>query len=218
MKDLVIVGAGGLGREVVWLINRINHVKPTWNLIGFVDDNNRLHGSVISGYPVLGSCSWLREQMNEIYAVCAIGFSKVRKAVISKLEGIKFATLIDPSVVMSNRIQIGEGCIIGAGSILTVDIVIGNYIIINPGCTVGHDAVLKDYVSLYPGVNISGNTLLEDCVEMGTGSQIIQGLKVGEGTIVGAGSVVVRDLPDECTAVGCPAKVIKFESQVAVNL
>ena len=182
----------------------------SWELIGFLDDAVSIQGRLVGGYPVLGHCNWIKEQEDEIYAVCAIGSSKIRKKVIEELDGVKFATVIDPSVEMSERINIGEGCIICAGTILTVDITLGSYVIINLDCTIGHDAVINDFVTLYPSVNVSGNAVLEGCVEMGTGCHIIQGLKVGEGTIVGAGTVVVKQLPRECTAVGNPAKPIKF--------
>ena len=72
------------------------------------------------------------------------------------------------------------------------------------------DAVLQDYVTLYPSVNISGNTNIGHAVEMGTGVQIIQGKTIGDYSIVGAGAVIVRDIPEGCTAVGCPAKPIKY--------
>jgi len=210
MKNLVIIGAGGFGREVAWLVERINRINPTWNLIGFIDDDEKLHGNIIGGYPVLGDYKWFNNHSDEVYAVCAIGSPKTRRKIIQRLEQVKFATIIDPDVIMSDRVKIGEGSIICAGTIITVDIKIGSHVIINLDCTVGHDAVLKDFVTLYPSVNISGNTVLEECVEMGTGSQIIQGLKVGEGTIVGAGAVVVKELPRGCTAVGSPAGIIKF--------
>jgi sugar O-acyltransferase (sialic acid O-acetyltransferase NeuD family) len=213
MKKIVIIGVGGFGREVAWLIERINKVKLTWEIIGFVDDNIELHGSMIGGYPVLGNCNWLKEQEAEIHAVCAIGSSKIRKKVIKNLNSVKFATVIDPKVEMSERIKIGDGCIICLGTIITVDITIGSHVIINLDCTVGHDAVINDFVTLYPSVNVSGNTVLGECVEMGTGCQIIQGLSIGEGTIVGAGAVVVKELPRECTAVGNPAKAIKFHAE-----
>jgi len=210
MKKLAIIGASGFGREVAWLIERINQKQVTWELLGFVDDNEQIQGGMIGGYPVLGNCNWLKKQNYEIYAVCAIGSSKARIKVIQKLKGIKFATVIDPSVLMSERITIGEGCIICAGTILTVEIGLGSHVIINLDCTVGHDAIISDFVTLYPSVNVSGNVILNECVEMGTGSQIIQGVKIGEGTIVGAGAVVIQDLPSKCTAVGSPAKPIKF--------
>ena len=94
-----------------------------------------------------------------------------------------------------------------------MDVTIGSHVIINLDCTVGHDAVINDFVTLYPSVNVSGSTVLGECVEIGTGCQIIQGIAIGEGTIVGAGAVVVKELPRECTAVGSPAKPIKFHAE-----
>ena len=214
MKDLYIIGAGGFGREVAWLVERINEVTPTWNLSGFVDDNQDLWGSVADGYKIHGGIDWLATQ-GELWCVCAIGAAKVRKNAIEKVklfQNVRFATLVDPSVLMSKRIEIGEGSIICAGNILTVDIQIGNHVIINLDCTVGHDAILHDFVTLYPSVNISGITDIGECVELGTGMQIIQGKKVGAGSIVGAGAVVVKDIPENCVAVGSPAKAIKFFS------
>ena len=122
---------------------------------------------------------------------------------------IDFPNLVDPSVLMSERITFGEGNIICAGNILTVNIQVGNFNIINFDCTIGHDVVMKDFVTLYPSVNVSGATTLESCTELGTGAHIIQGLTIGEESIVGAGSVVIRDIPERCTAVGNPCKVIK---------
>lgn len=213
MRKLVIVGVGGLGREIAWLVERINAMEPTWELLGFIDDNSEKHGTIVNGYPVLGGCDWVLEHKDEVFAVCAVGTAKTRRRIVERLHGVRFATLVDPKVQMSQRVEMGEGCIICAGSILTVNIKLGSHVIINLDCTIGHDAVLSDYVTLYPSVNVSGNTFLEESVEMGTGSQIIQGLRIGEGTIIGAGAVVVRDLPGRCTAVGIPAKPIKFHDR-----
>lgn len=210
MEKLVIIGVGGFGREIAWLVERINKLNPTWELIGFIDDNEDLHGNIVNDYQVLGNSNWLKEHKNHMKAVCAIGNPKVRKKVIQKLNGVEFATLIDPSVLISNRVTIGEGSIICAGSILTVNITIGSHVIINLDSTIGHDVQIDDFTTLYPSVNVSGNVVIEECVEIGTGCQLIQGLKVGDGTIIGAGAVVVKELPRECTAVGNPAKIIKI--------
>lgn len=213
MKDLIIIGASGFGREVVWLVERINAVKMTWNIVGFIDDNAAIHGSFINGYQVLGGCEKVSEYP-DTYFVCAVGATKVRRAIITKLElninDLHYATLIDPSAIISKRVNIGSGCIICAGSIITVDISIGDHVIINLDCTIGHDAVIHDFVTLYPSVNISGSTSISEYAELGTGVQIIQGKSIGSETIVGAGAVVVHDLPEKCTAVGSPAKPIKF--------
>lgn len=207
MKKLIIIGVGGFGREVAWLVERINEVKPTWELLGFVDDNEELHGTTVGGYKVLGNCDYLIN--TDIYAVCAVGSSKIRKKIVQKLIGAKFPILIDPSAIVSKNVTIGEGTIICAGAIITIDIEIGCHVIINLDCTIGHDSVLSDFVTLYPSTNVSGNIVLEECVEIGTGTQIIQRIRVGNSTIVGAGAVVIRDIPANCIAVGNPAKTIK---------
>ena len=212
MKDLIIIGASGFGREFACLFERINETKKTWNLLGFLDDNDSLVGTNINGYPVLGTTKDV-EKYRKASFVCAIGASKARKQIISRLGGLSYATLIDPSVEMSRLVEIGEGTIICAHTIITVNVNIGKHVIINLDCTIGHDAVLNDFVTLYPSVNVSGASLYGECVELGTGAQIIQGKKVGKGTIVGAGSVVVKDLPEDCTAVGAPCRPIKFHGE-----
>ncbi len=212
-KKLYIIGAGGFGREVAWLVERINVVSPTWDLQGFIDDNEEVQGTIQGNYKVVGNCQLLEHIDTEVWVVCAIGSAHVRKKVIEKVsryENVHFATVIDPSVLMSPSVKIQEGSIICAGTILTVDISIGKHVIINLDCTVGHDVVMGDYVTLYPSANVSGCVTLEREVEIGTGAQIIQGKKILQRTIVGAGAVVTKDLPSNCTAVGAPACPIKF--------
>lgn len=209
MKDIVIIGAGGFGREVAWLIEDINNLKLTWNLIGFVDDNNSITGSKINGYPVLGNVDWLLDK--DVYVVNAIGNPIIKKKVMLRLQksSNKYPILIHPSVIISKLVKIGEGSIICAGNIITVNIEIGSHVIVNLDCTIGHDAVIKNYATILPSVNISGATLIDECVSVGTGSAIIQGIKIGANSIIGAGSVVVKDIPENCVAVGIPAKPIK---------
>ena len=210
MKDLYIIGAGGFGREVAWLVERINAISPSWNLKGFIDDNALLLGKRENEYKVLGDCDYLTS-LGEVYAVCAIGTAKVRKKVIDKFKNsqVIFASLIDPSVIISEKVTIGMGTIICAGSIVTVNIKIGNHAIVNLDCTIGHDTEIEDFVTIYQSVNVSGNCRIGQCTELGTGMQIIQGKRISENCIVGAGSVVVKDLLESGTYVGCPAKKIK---------
>ncbi len=212
MKKLYIIGAGGFGREVVWLVERINEKAPTWDLQGFIDDNESIHGNVEDDYKVLGGCDYLGKQSEDIWCVCAVGSARVRKQIIEKVSSYKnvhFATLIDPSVMYSNRVVIGEGSIVCAGTILTVDITIGKHVIVNLDCTVGHDVVLNDFITVYPSVNISGNVIVGTGSELGTGAQIIQGKNICANSIVGAGSVIVKDCNESGTYVGSPARKIK---------
>lgn len=210
MKDLYIIGAGGFGREVAWLVERINEVDKTWNIKGFIDDNESIQNEVYDGYKVIGTTEILKT-IDKPYVVCAIGNSKVRKSIIERVkDDVNFATVVDPTVIIGKNCEIGKGCIICAGTIATIDVTISDHVIVNLDCTLGHDATLQNYVTLYPSVNVSGYCNIEECVELGTGTQVIQGLEVGKGTIVGAGAVVVKNLPSECTAVGAPAKPIKM--------
>lgn len=187
-KKLYIIGAGGFGREVSWLVERINADTPSWEIAGFIDDNPVFHGNEERGYPVLGGCEYFENIMEEVWAVCAIGSAKIRIQVTEKLrtyKNVRFATLIDPSVMISEENTVGEGTIICAGSIITVGISIRNHVIVNLDCTVGHDDSIQDFVTLYPSVNVSGNVRIERGAELGTGTQVIQGKKIGRDTIVG---------------------------------
>ena len=212
MKPLYIIGAGGFGREVAWLVERINAVSPIWDFKGFIDDNEALWNTEADGYKIQGGFSILEQSKEDVWCVLAVGNAAVRCNGINRLQPfahIHFATLIDPSVKMGSSVTIGEGSIICAGTIITVDVSIGSHNIINLDCTIGHDAVLEDFVTLYPSANISGCVKIGTVTEIGTGAQIIQGKRIGRNTIIGAGAVVVKDIPDDVTAVGNPARVIK---------
>jgi len=207
MKQIVIIGSGGFGREVAWLIEDINLKNLEWEILGFVDDNHV--GEEINGYKVLGGLDWLNNQ--ELFVVCAIGDPTVKMKVIKKIQNSKnkYPILIHPSVIKSPLIEYGEGTIICAGNILTVNIAIGKHVIINLDCTIGHDAILGDFSTILPSVNVSGNVILEERVTLGTGSQVIQGITIGKNTTIGAGSVVVKNIPTNVVAVGLPARPIK---------
>lgn len=209
MKDIVIIGAGGFGREVAWLIEEINKEQESWKIVGFVDDDTGLQGTIINGYKVIGDIEWLKQQ--NLHAVSAIGNPIVKREIIDRLKGgnIKYPVLIHPSVICSERLIIGEGTLICAGSILTVDIVVGKHVIVNLDSTIGHDTDVGDFVTILPSVNISGSVRIGSCASIGTGAKIINDVSIGECSVIGAGAVVVRNVPANCTAVGVPAKPIE---------
>lgn len=218
MKNIVIIGAGGVGREVSLIIQQINELEQTWNLLGFIDDNTDNWGKVINGYSVIGGIDSLEFLSNDTYIVIAIANYKVKKNIVNKINNkFKFATIVHPKVWIHDYMTVGEGTIIYEGAILTANIEIGNHVIISPKCGVGHDSIIKDYVSLLWNVNVSGNDLIEEGVMMGSGSTVIQGKKIGKGSIIGAGAVVVNDIESFSTAVGVPAKVIKRDKSKRGN-
>lgn len=217
MKKVVVIGAGGFGREVIEIFNDQNKLKKKWNMLGFIDDNKELHGKIVNNYPVLGGLEWLEENNDEnLGCVCGIGTPETTKKIVEKLHKIdvKFYNAIHPSVIMSEFVELGEGVIICAGSILTVNIKIGNHVIINLNCTVGHNSILEDYCLLNPTAKINGYNHLCEGVYVGTGATFLHGtegnmLTVGPWSTIGAGAVVIKDIPENVVAVGIPAKVIK---------
>lgn len=196
MKKIVIYGAGGFGREVQWLIERINQKEAVWQIEGYLDDGIE-PGTMINGYPVLGGIEKLREYQDTLAITCAVGNAEVREKIISKIKdigGFCFPNLIDPDVRMSQFISLGEGNIICAGNILTVNIQIEDFVILNLSCTVGHDVKIASYVTVYSGVNISDSVTIGNNTEIGTGTKIIQGKNIGSSTILEAGAVVIRNI------------------------
>lgn len=212
MKDIAVYGVGGFGREVLTLIQDINRQQHQWRIIGFFDDA-RQQGEIINGFPTLGGMEVLNHWENEIAVAIAIGLPSVKKRIFNNITNpvVTYPTLIHPSVLIcdNNYVQIGQGCIICAGNIITTNIKLGNFIILNLACTTGHDTIIGDYSSFMPSVNISGEVFVGDEVYVGTGAKIINQIKIGEQAIIGAGAVVTRNLPARCTAVGVPAKPIK---------
>jgi sugar O-acyltransferase (sialic acid O-acetyltransferase NeuD family) len=214
MESVVIVGAGGFGREVLEIFNDINKQEKKWDVLGFIDEDKELKGKTINNFSVLGGLNWF-ENHKDVDCVCAIGEPEAKKKVIDALKkmNVHFCNAIHPSVIMSKFVEFGEDVIICAGTILTVNIKIGNHVIINLNCTIGHDAVIEDYCSLMPTVKISGNNHLYSGTYVGTGATFIHKLSIGAWSTIGAGAVVIKDIPENVVAVGTPAKVIKHKEK-----
>lgn len=213
MEKIYIVGSGGFAREVAWLIEDINKDLPKYQIVGFIDEDIKNIGKEINGYKVLGNIEYLNT-INQISSVViAIGNVEVRKNIHQKIKNKIFPSLIHPSVKKSSYIKYGDGVIICAGNILTTNIIIDDFVIINLSCTIGHDTIIEKYSTVLPGVNVSGNVKIEEGASLGTGTAIIQGINIGKYSIVGAGATVTRDIPEFCTAIGSPAKPIKFHDK-----
>lgn len=209
MNDIYIVGASGFGREVAWLIEELE----TWNIAGFIDDNESIQNTIINNIPVIGNTDFLLDMKDNINVVIAIGNPYIREKIVQKLiskETICFPNIIAKDVRISKYVKMGIGNIICTGTILTTNISLGNFNHINLDCTVGHDVVLNDYITVYPSVNISGNVNIDDYSELGTGSKIIQGKTLAKSVVLGAGAVVVKNLEESGTYVGVPTKKNKL--------
>jgi sugar O-acyltransferase (sialic acid O-acetyltransferase NeuD family) len=211
VRDLVILGTGGFAREVHQLAEDVNADRPTWNVLGFLDDEVSRAGEAVHGLPVLGARDWLND--TSVSVAVGVGVPATRWRIVDDLQrsypSIEFPTLVHPLAWIGNRIELGPGTIVCTGVRLTTDLVIRDHVQLNLDVTVGHDSVVHPFATVAPGVNISGRATIGEGCDLGTGVAIIQGISIGAWTIVGAGAVVVRDIPANVTAVGAPAKPIK---------
>ncbi len=215
MKDIVIIGAGSFGKEVAQMVCDINIDNKKWNLLGFIDETPNKIGTVINNNIVLGNFEWFEKNFNDnLYTVCAIGNPKDKYMLIKKANAfnVKFANLIHPDAKISKFVEMGTGNIICYHSFVSVNTKIGNHVSINPNCGIGHDTVIKDYSTLYWDITLSGNVKIGVGCEIGSKSVVIPQKSVGDWSILGAGAVIVKDVPENTTAVGVPAKPIKYLS------
>jgi sugar O-acyltransferase (sialic acid O-acetyltransferase NeuD family) len=212
---LVIVGAGGFGREVHDIVEAINDAAPgsvrLFDFLGFIDNHVDRLELISDRGPLLGGDAALAELPPDTRYVIAIGDGRVRRAIDQRATGLGLsaATLVHPAATMGrHRIDLGPGSIICSHVSLTTDIRLGRHVHVNLNATIGHDVVVGAYVTINPGATISGAVSLEDEVTIGTGAAVIQGMTVGAGSMIGAGAAVVRDIPPGVTAIGIPAKAV----------
>ncbi|HEX3320315.1 MAG TPA: acetyltransferase [Terriglobales bacterium] len=211
IAKLVIVGAGGLGREVLAMVRACNLVSPEAEVLGFLDSNPSLAGTQIAGVPVLGSDDWCKANKTEnLRYVCAIGNPMARSIVTCKLldMGCQFSTIVHPGVHLPDSVRCGVGTVIMAGTEFTTDSTVGSHVIIYLNCSITHDVVVKDFCLIASGCNLSGGSILETGVELGTGACVLPQRRVGAWSVIGAGAVVNKDIPSNSTAVGVPCRII----------
>jgi sugar O-acyltransferase (sialic acid O-acetyltransferase NeuD family) len=206
MTPLVVVGAGGHGREMLDVVRAINSSNPTFEILGFVDDGHpdpslleRLEA------PFLGPTSEL-EKLGAAYVI-GVGMPQPRKRIDRQLSalGLEPAVLIHPMASIGADVELGPGTVVCAHASITTHVRTGRHVHLNLGARVAHDSVVEDYGTLLPNATVSGDVSLREGVMLGTNSSVIQGLTVGAWTVVGAGAVVIRDLPGGVAAVGVPA-------------
>lgn len=209
MKDIIIVGASGFGREVAATIEAINKKEPTWNIKGFIDDNQNALDGMETPYHILGGIrEWIPSD-RESY-VMAIAAPEIKEKIVSGLKekGARFVSIIDPSVSIGRATRIGEGVVMFGQCGISVNVEIGNFVFLNALVGVGHDAGIGDYSMIGPKCCISGHTKIGRCVTMGALASTYPGITVGDHATIGMNSCAVRKVKPGTTVVGVPAKVL----------
>jgi len=211
IRDLALVGAGGLGRETAELVRSINADRPTWRLVGFFDDDPALQGTSIAGLPVLGTVADAAHGSLAI-AVCTarptVGCSRAPISARLALDPDRAPALVHPSASLAPSTVIGPGSIVLAGVVATADVTIGAHVVVMPQTVLTHDDQIDDFVTIASGVRLGGGVHVEREAYLGAGAMVREGLCIGEAALVGMGSVVLTDVPARQTWVGVPARAV----------
>lgn len=214
MKDIAIFGAGGFGKEIACLINRINENNDIWNIIGFFDDGVEKGTTISHIGKVLGGMEEINSWPKPLALAIAIGNPKSLKYVKERITNpqISFPNIIHPDFVIKDTktFTIGEGNIIQDGCSASCDVTIGNFNIVNGKIGFGHDNNIGNYNVFMPSVSISGEITMGDCNLIGVGSIILQQIKIGNDVRLGAGAVLMTKPKDGNTYIGNPAKLFKY--------
>jgi sugar O-acyltransferase (sialic acid O-acetyltransferase NeuD family) len=203
---IAILGAGGHGRVVASICRAAGREVQC-----FVD--SALRGRSVAGIDVVGGDEMLDDPafVRSHAFVVAIGDQCIRRRVAKRVaeKGGRLTTVIHPSAVVADDVQLGCGVVLGPAAVINCGTSVGDLVIINTGATIDHDSILEEAVHIGPGANLGGNVSCGEAALVGLGAAVLSGKRIGARAIVGAGAVVTRDVPPDVTVVGCPARVIE---------
>lgn len=213
MRPLLIVGAGGLGRETLAAARATNEVAPTWEVVGFLDDDPTLQGTLIDGAPVVGPTSHVADRLDTA-AVVTIGnpgdFTGRRRIVAElDLRPHRWATVIHPAAVVARGTRVGHGTIILAGAVTTSPIHIGAHVVVMPTVVLTHDDTVADYATLASGARLAGGVAVGEGAYVGAGALVRERRTIGAWSLVGMGAAVTTDVPPGEVWAGVPARRLR---------
>jgi len=211
---LVIVGAGGFGREVLDVVEAMNAAGAALDFVGFVDDGD-VDEAVVArrSAQVIGGSGLLRATSDRL--TIGIGAPAVRRHLAERLDPSRERSVVlcHPAATVGGDVELGAGTVVTAGARVTTNVRLGRHVHLNLNSTVGHDCFIDNYVSVFPGATISGSVRIGEGATIGTGANVLPGVSIGEGAVVGAGAVVTRDVAPGTTVVGSPAKPVVLSEE-----
>jgi sugar O-acyltransferase (sialic acid O-acetyltransferase NeuD family) len=217
-QDLIIVGAGGLAAEGLWVADAMNQSAiaagrpPLLNILGCCVYDPSLYPAEILSYRVLGTPQDVNQNRGGavLNYICSIGDNRIREQEVGLAESLGWrpVTLIHPSCQIAPNAMIGPGTYLAAGSVVCTNTRLGSHVVINNHVSVGHDSVMGDFSQACPGSRISGNCEVGRSAFLGTNATLLPGVALGEGAVLGANSVALRTLEPNVTAVGIPARIV----------
>ena len=206
MKDLIILGGIAHGAEMAEIVERMNHVKNVWNLLGFIVSEEEMEKkrSELNGYPILGTSELLVKYPNAFFAPDVSTWARSLNIPLSRM-----ISLIDPSAFVSRSARIGVGCVIYPHCFIGLNAVLGNYVFCLSGSIINHDVVLEDRVVITSGVSLAGYVHVERDCYLGQACTCKQFVRIGSNSLIGMGSVVLDDVPASSVMIGNPARKLK---------
>jgi sugar O-acyltransferase (sialic acid O-acetyltransferase NeuD family) len=209
-KKIFIFGAGSYGRVLLRDIYDINDKEPTWEVLGYVDNDPELIDNIIDGYLVYKHENL--PQSNDYYGICGVGDPKIRKKIVcTEIEpkGYTLPTIIHPTVIKSSDFIAGAGCVIRSGVTIHFDVQLGKCVWLDCNILLGHGGRLGEYASMFPSSTITGDCTIGRNSIIGAGCTLHQGVKVGNDSLVGIGTTIINDVPDNTSVTDFPRKIVK---------
>ena len=218
-RPLLIVGAGGFGRETAEAVRAVNAERPIWDLLGFLDDDRSLQGREVDGLPVLGPLAGL-ERHPGVMLVVSVGNPDnyvARKRIVRRLGLLpsRYATIVHPAAVVPPSAQLGAGTVVLAAAVATTGIRVGGHVVVMPGVVLTHDCRVDDYATLGAGARLAGGVRIEEGAYVGSGALVRERRVVGPWALVGMGAVVTRDVPAHEVWAGVPARFLRRVESIA---
>ena len=209
MKQIIIIGARGFGRESYDLFKNKKGYRWHFRIKGFLDDKaDALAG--MEGYPpILGPVETYQIQKNDVF-FCALGDPIQRKKyteIILK-NGGEFISCISDYALINPTAKLGKGVFVGAYSIISANVIVDDFSVIHPFCNFGHDAKMGKYGEIESYTALGGYSETGECVTIHPHSTVLPRIRVGDYSTVGSGSVVLKDVKEKTTVFGVPAKVL----------
>lgn len=211
VKKLVIIGARGFGREVYCLACNCIDAGLDIEIKGFLDDKSNALDHYPNYPPILSSVEDYQISQNDVF-ICALGDIHYKKhySEIILNKGGNFISLIHPSVSVSNNTKVGNGCILLQHLMISCDVIIEDFVTIQSFSAVGHDVIISKWSHLGLYTFLGGHSLVEQGVKIHPGAKIIPGKTIKQWSTVGVGSIVIKNVPENTTVFGNPAKILKI--------
>lgn len=199
MKQLIILGAGGTAYDLIDIAHAVNKTIPSWEIIGYLDDNLDLQGKIVYGYPVIGTINDSKKY-SEVYFASSIGDAYrpgLRKVVrdIVPFSNERFASLIHPTAIISETATIGPGAVIYGNVTLSGMVKVGHDVFLCGNTFLGHECIIGNHCVLSVGNYLASDVHVADCCYLGVGVMIRHQISIGNNTLIGMGTKVVKDVP-----------------------